>query len=315
MKTLSLALLAAGSLAAASGCDPGAKATKSGSAQEEERMSKEYESCSSTLDCRDGLRCVEGACRDTAVAVKGDYYAAVGRRALEAGDDDAAVSALRKAEAEYKAEELEAPPEILCSLGRALAAQPTDQMRAEEAASKLHRCLNLVPPESRLSEQALSYLALLDEAGLDPVHLASAETADRYLTKAPKKPPIEALTIKVEADDENNSSAFEKFVELLGSEETKQEISPCWKAYWEATREEELKVELPFKHVNRYDEYRDIEYATIEVDDFEAPSNGDVAKAAKCILEKVAPRGKKLARKIGSWSRWSATFTLTVGPS
>src|SRR5579859_5323075 len=88
MKGLVIAVLA---LAA---CDTRAKASDPNRAGD---RSKEYESCSSTAQCADELRCFDHTCRRTSRSAVGDYFAALGAQQRKAGDLEGAIDAYNRA--------------------------------------------------------------------------------------------------------------------------------------------------------------------------------------------------------------------------
>jgi hypothetical protein len=298
------------------GCDPNAKATPGDNpatgATGEVRASLEHESCSASRDCGGDLRCFDGVCRAAVASTKGDYFAALGEHLRTVGRADAAVEALRAAEAEYKAESLDPPASLMCSLGRALADKRQDPILAEEAASRLHRCMLGSPVGSASRALALRGLVLLDDVGLDPVHLASAEIVDRYLTKAPRKPPTTKLTLEVTGDGRTRTRSYTKWLEAAGDDAVKDALSPCWETYWKATRKTKLAVKLGFKHSYRLDEYDDFDRTTLVID--ELPSGGNAAQtaAAECFKNALAPIADEYSRKSGSEARWSASVAFEL---
>ncbi|MBC7974680.1 MAG: hypothetical protein H7138_06805, partial [Myxococcales bacterium] len=86
-------------IAGAAGCD--SRATVS-----VEAKALEYESCSTSAQCADELRCFDQTCRRTARSTVGDYYAAAGARTRGQGDLEAAIAAYAQALAHYDAEKL-----------------------------------------------------------------------------------------------------------------------------------------------------------------------------------------------------------------
>src|SRR6185436_2831751 len=172
------AILAAGCDSKATASDPAAGAVKP------EQKSREYESCGATLHCADNLRCFDQQCRRTARSAVGDYYAAAGAAARAKGEIEPAIAAYAQALGQYAAEKLEVPPDIDCAYGATLAAGRAKRENAELGARVLHRCVLAVPTGSSLRMQAMGSLALLGEAGLDPLTLGGGKLADTYLTKA-----------------------------------------------------------------------------------------------------------------------------------
>lgn len=296
---------------AALGCE--AKAQREGTAAAD-RLSAEYETCGATADCQEPLRCVDAMCRRGARTDVGDYHLAAGRLSLSRDNPDLAVKQLRDAERQYKNEKLEVPPEVYCALGGALSRLRSDPLKAEEAAAKLHRCLGGLPAGSELRRQALDELAVLGDVGFDPVHLGSREVADRYLTKAPRKPPLERLQVQATASPTSNRESFTKWMALLGGPQGKQAVAPCWSAWWKATKEKELVVTLPWRYhfyLDPEEESRD--RGMLKVERYKPAPDPNLAAAQKCVEEALSPIAAESA-KSGKDHRWKSSITLTIAP-
>lgn len=306
MRAISVCLLAV--LA----CDPNAKATDPGAGAAAHKPSKHWESCSSSSDCEGELRCFDATCRQPVASAKGDYFVSVGELLLAAGRADAAIESFRAAEAEYKAESLDPPVTLLCRLGWALTEMRQDQVIAEESASRLHRCLLGAPVGSALRARALGGLAVLDEVGLDPVHLASAEVVDRYLTKAPRKPPTSKLSMKVSSDGRARARSFSRWLEAARGDEFKAALTPCWEVYWKASRKTKMVVKLPFRHSYRLDEYEDFDRATLIIDNLAPSADAAQSAAAECAKGAIAPIADAFSKKSGSESRWTSSLTFEL---
>src|SRR5437763_10455532 len=154
------------------GCDTRAKASDPVRA---DQKSKELESCSASIDCADSLRCFDHACRRTARSAVGDYFAALGSQLKKAGDIEGSIDAYNRSLGHYDSEKIALPPDVDCAYGAALAAGKAKKEHAELGARVLHRCMLAVPVGSRLREQALSDLASLSDAGLDPLTLGRTQ--------------------------------------------------------------------------------------------------------------------------------------------
>jgi hypothetical protein len=302
------------SIACVVGCDQEARpGVASAGPVPAQRLSGEHESCVSTAHCQDGLRCLEQVCRDGRASIQGDFHAAVAERALEEGDLARAIEGYRAAEVEYRAEGFEELPAAhQCSFGRALASERTDLLLAEEAASRLHRCLGAAPVGSALRARALAGLALLEAVGFDPAHLGGPR-ADRYLTRAPTAPPVTELELAVTADRQSRARSFTQLLELARSAEVKEKLVPCWEGHWRATRQTKMAVEIPVRHTYRLDEYDYFDRAVFEVEEYEAPADEALREATRCVEQVLGPLGDDLARRLGSESRWSAKLSIVVG--
>ncbi len=158
------ALTAVAMWATLAGCDTTARTASSGTeAPTGDRRSREHETCSRSADCAGDLRCFDGVCRRGKLSTMGDLYAAVGDRALTAGQAAQASDAYGQALSNYEQEKIDPPASLLCSLGSALTGEPSaDKQKLERAARLLHRCLNGSPPGSFLRSRALADLAGAD---------------------------------------------------------------------------------------------------------------------------------------------------------
>ena len=274
------------------------------------RLSAVGESCAATADCGAEFRCVDQTCQTIARSNLGDFHLAAGQVAMGERSFDKAITALRAAEAEYKRAEADAPADVVCTLGLALARMSADPLKAEEAAAKLHRCVRRTVGGSAIQKNALHALALLTPAGFEPSHLASETPADRYLTAAAQKPAVDSVAITATVDKNNTRKTFTQWLEILAGPEARQAVAPCWLAHWEATKKDELLVKVPYRYSFRLDpddEYRDRGVLTVSKN--AAPKE----KAGKCVLAALKPLGDAMAKGGGEYS-WTATFMLSIKP-
>src|SRR3569623_1477375 len=154
-----LCVLAASAVA----CDSRAKASDPSSVRSDQK-SKELESCSTSSQCQDNLRCFDNTCKRTARSTVGDYYAALGAAQRARGDLEHALGSNNQALGHYDSEKLALPPDVDCAYGAALAAGKAKKEHAALGARVQHRSMLAVPVGSRLREQALAALATLSDA-------------------------------------------------------------------------------------------------------------------------------------------------------
>jgi hypothetical protein len=279
-----------------------------------DRLSAKWESCAATSDCADPLRCIDGVCRAPKRTDVGDYLVASGKAALERGEVDYAVAQLTEAERQYTNEKLDVPADVYCALGGALVELRRDQTKAEEAARRLHRCLAELPDGSELRSWALGKLAVLGEVGFDPVHLNGNEVSDRYLTKAPRKPPVDELSIAATGNPTSKRKSFASWIEALGSSEVKAALVPCYEAWWKATRKKALSVTVPFKYRFRmHPDEESLDRGLLTIDDIKPPADPNLAAATQCAATALAP----IADKTGKGFRdggWTSAITLAIKP-
>jgi tetratricopeptide (TPR) repeat protein len=243
-------------LAAVAGCDSRAKASDPQAARAEAK-SREYESCGASMHCQDELRCFEHVCRRGARSSVGDYYAALGAANRQRGELEAAIDAYNRALGHYDSEKIAPPPDVDCAYGSTLAAARKKKEHAELGARVLHRCVLAVPVGSPLRERALADLALLAEAGLDPLTLGRSQLADVYLTRAPQRPSADRLSVHVTATPPVDKKTFPLIPERLGQADVKAPLVACWETYNAATRKEAMAVTIGLKWQYLPSEYED----------------------------------------------------------
>ena len=222
-----------------------------------EQKSREYESCSASMQCQDDLRCFDHTCRRSARSTVGDYYAAAGALARSRGDLEAAIASYAQALGHYDAEKIALPPDVDCAYGAALAVARASNDHAELGSRVLHRCVLAVPVGSRLRDLALAELATLADAGLDPVLLGANKLADLYLTKGPARPPADKLTVTVTPTPLPTGKTYALIPEKLTAPELHAALVACWDAYSSTSKKEALTVAIGIKSTFIPSEYED----------------------------------------------------------
>jgi hypothetical protein len=272
--------------------------------------SKEYESCAASSDCGDGLRCFEEACRRSARSNVGDYHAARGALLLEKNDVSGAIDEYAKAEARYEADHMGIPPEIDCAYGAALAAAQSNREKAELGARVLHRCLMGAPAGSALRDHALATLATLDDAGLEPAHLALDKPADVYLSRAPATPATEKLKVTAAGDPPSPSASFAMVTDRVTQGDLRGSFVSCWQKYADTTKKTSLTVSLPIK-ASYVDSGYDDEPGgfVVKLDPAPAGASGPDAEAASCVRGVVEPT---LAQLKGVKDGFSTKLKITI---
>jgi hypothetical protein len=231
-------------------CDSRAKASDPEGSRADQK-SKEYESCAASVQCADGLRCYERTCRRTARSNVGDYYAALGAAKRASGDLDAAVEAYAHANDHYNNEKVgpTVPPDITCGYGGALAANNRKKENAELGARWLHRCLLALGPGAggALRDKALADLALLADAGLEPLAIGRTAEGDIYLRGGPAKPATDKLAVAVGASPTPSTKGYLGLNDKLNEAGNKDALIACWTAYNAATKKDALVVNIGVK--------------------------------------------------------------------
>lgn len=292
--------------ALAAGCDPSAKANDNERAL---NLSGEHESCASSMDCAAGLRCFEHVCRAVDTSLVGDYHAAVGARALAAGEADRAIEAYTAAINRYESDKKPVPVSLRCARGRAMLAAGRDAEQAEAAARSLHRCLREAPPGSPLRAQALAHLAQLHDSGLDPELLARENDMSAYLTKKPAGPDLESLKVTATGDARGAKDSYSKFLERIQSPEARGPLVACWQAHWDATQEDELSVTLPFRYRFEEGEFEEDDRDRLRIEGAEAAAG----TPERCVADALAGLADEHTQGKRTGQRWTANITVRIG--
>lgn len=293
------------------GCDPSAKAQGAGESGMGMQLSQEYETCSASTKCASGLRCAAGQCRAQDAVIIADYHAAAGERAFRAKELERAVAAYAEAVNLYKASgDREPPLWLYCDQGHVLAAARDNQEYAELGARVLHRCARLAPVGSAERERALADLALLGDAGLDPLLLAT-ETADKYLTKAPRMPSADRIKLTVQSSARTSASSHTDFVAELGTPAMRERLLSCWETYAKATRDERMAVTFSFKNRFVRGTYADDDGYKLAMEDA-APATTPAAVAATACAKPVV--AELTSGFKGGSGGWDGDITLMLAP-
>lgn len=306
---MSQAAFALCAVVAIAGCDSRAKASDPAAGRAETK-SKEYESCSASMQCQDDLRCFEHVCRRTARSNVGDFYAALGAQLRAKGEVVAAIDAFNKALGHYDSEKLALPPDVDCAYGATLAASRAKKEHAELAARVLHRCVLAVPVGSALRERALADLATLHEAGLDPLALGRTQLADVYLTRAPQKPPTDKLQVTVTPTPAVDKKSYQLIPDRIAQPDLRAALVACWESYNQATHKDTLAVTIGLAAKYYPSEYEDEpgKFA-IKIDPAIAMPAGPDASADQCVRAAVEPALEKLA---GIRDTFATKLTIAV---
>ena len=288
------------------GCDSRAKASDAARADK----SKEYESCSASVDCGDGLRCFDRECRRTQRSTVGDYFAALGAQLRVKGDVEGAIDAYDRAVGHYDSEKIGLPPDVDCAYGAALAAGKANKAHAELAARVLHRCVLAVPVGSDLRHHALADLATLDDAGLDPLALGRSSLADVYLTRQPAAPATDKLAVDVKPNPQPAGTSYGEIPNKLAAPELRPALIACWTAYNNATHKPAMSATIGVKAYYVAAEYDDESgYFKLKVDAPAALPAGPDAAADQCVRAAVVPALEDLK---SLHDAFSTQLTITV---
>ncbi len=285
-------------------CDPSASTTDVEAALAGPHA-QAWESCVTSGDCTDGLRCFATMCRPPEVSTLGDYYWVAASRALDEGRLNAAIEHYGKAGSQYEAETLDVPLALRCERGHALVLGRDRADRAEEGARVLHACLLAAPPASPLRVQALRDLAVLADQGLDPLLLARAELAPKYLVKVSRR-PSEGVEVVVTSDAKTSARSHRTVLEALRSATLESELMACWQAQWEEAEGAALTTEVPLVHRFVQGTYEEDDRWRVQVDG-PPPAAASPNGCIWGVVEKLT----STLRSTGG-GPWSGTVTISI---
>jgi hypothetical protein len=286
-------------------CDSKAKASDP---QAHMDKAKELESCSTSSQCADDLRCFDRECRRTTRSTVGDYFAALGANVRAKGDIEAAIDAYSRALGHYDTEKLAAPPDVDCAYGAALAAGKSNKQHAELGARVLHRCLLALPVGSSLRKQALADLATLADNGLDPLALGRTQLADVYLTRD-ATPSSDKLTVTFGAVPPPAAKSYQGVTDALAAPEVKSALVACWQAYNNAAHKDTMVDAISIKGAYTPSQYEDETGSfAMKIDPPGAlPAGTPEAAADQCVRGVVEPVLKNVAVRDAFQTRLTVT--------
>ncbi|HTJ43965.1 MAG TPA: hypothetical protein VL463_17790, partial [Kofleriaceae bacterium] len=158
----------------------------------------------------------------------------------------------------------------------------------------LHRCLMGAPMGSELRVRALASLATLDDAGLEPAHLALDKPADVYLSRAPATPTTEKLKVTATGEPATSAASFAAVVERVQQGDLRSSLVSCWQKYSDATKKTSLTVSLPIKAAYIDSGYDDEPGGFVVKLDPPAAGSGPDAEATACVRGVVEPTLKEM---------------------
>jgi hypothetical protein len=185
------------------------------------------------------------------------------------------------------------PPDIDCAYGGALVAGRSKKEHAELGARVLHRCLLALPTGSDLRDRALSDLATLSDAGLDPLALGRRQLADVYLTHQAAAPTPSGVTVS--ANPPVTAKTYQVIPDALNAADIKAALLACFSAYAQAAHKDSLTTTIGVKVTYTPSEYEDESGTfTTVLDPAPAFPPGADATADLCVRAVAEPAIKGL---------------------
>jgi hypothetical protein len=285
-------------LIAVAACKPRVRAT-----DDDRPPATEWESCSTTADCADDLRCMGQTCRRAMTSRLGEYNWVAGQVALERGQKEQATVRFEEAMAQFENEKVEPPAALLCDYGEALRRRTSDPKASEQAARLLHRCLLAAPWGTSEHARAMRELVELEPLGLDPSLVARDVAGDRYLVKEVKRPPVPAK-VEVAAKQTARDPGFGRWVERLQEEDVRSVLLGC---YAKQTEAGEATAVLATKLRARLGDDDIYLGGTMEL------SGESGTPLETCLAEALAPLAVEAAKK-GHNDSWSGSVSFAFKP-
>jgi hypothetical protein len=291
----------------AAACDPRAKSaevTAAGmtGATAPKNASKARESCASTSECDEGLRCVEQTCRSPQSTRLGEYYWTAGQVHMAKNKIPQAAEALQQALGVYTEEKLEVPAGLLCDFGAALRRKKGDARATEQAARLLHQCLLAAPSGSKEHAMALVELVELEPLGLNPKLLAGDKLADAYLLGPAKPEGPQEVVVTIEKSKPSPDKGYENFVIMAQGSEAKKALTPCYDKYFAAAQKPLLEIVVPLKMSVITGDDDLIVGGSLKLEGDAPAYSGAEAEAATCVKDALAPLAQAFAKDRASWS-------------
>lgn len=266
--------------------------------------------CSSLADCPEGQICVGERCRYADTSVAGEMLGAAAAAQLEAGDFGGAVRTFDEGIEAYKQAKSPVPPEILCGAAVAALQEGGGQDARERAATRADACLRGSLPGDPRRDEVLEGLTRLRYEGLEPTLFDKAEPAQRFFTKEPSRPTVDAIDVQVQLPDVDEKG-FDEISEAARGEEARRAIADCFVQDWDLRHERRvraaliLKLKSTMKDMVTYDIFTpkiEVEQTSLAQDGFEPC----VAGALTSVLAEAAP--KNIGRRVS----WKHPFEVTA---
>ncbi|MFW5876954.1 MAG: hypothetical protein ACOCXM_09470 [Myxococcota bacterium] len=266
--------------------------------------------CSGLSDCPEGQICVGKRCRYTNTSVAGEMLSAAAAAQLDAGDFGGAVRTFDEGIEAYQQASAPVPPEILCGAAVAALQEGGGQDARERAATRADACLRGSLPGDPRRAEVLEGLTRLRYEGLEPTLFDEAEPAQRFFTKEPSRPTVDAIDVRVQLPDVDEKG-MEEIREAIHGEAARRAIADCFVQDWDLRHERRvqapliLKLKSTMKDMRTYDIFKpeiEIEQTSLAEDGFEPC----VAGALGSVLSDAVPKN------IGRQLSWQHPFEVTA---
>ncbi len=267
--------------------------------------------CAATRDCQAERVCVEQRCVAVASSHQGEILAAAAREEAEDGDFEAAANTYAAALDRYAADEVAAPPAVLCAAAKtALSSHATGPAR-ERGAQWADRCLRESLVGSAARREVTEALAAQRHDGLDITAFGRDTPAEAFFTAAPSRPAASTVEVRVALAAPARSRGAEEINTALTGDGVRMAAADCFVQAWETSHAEtqtaalNISVRTRLRDMGGYDLYRvqlSLTGVDLEADGF-----------APCVARAVQGAAERVELDLRSPTRaWEAPLNITA---
>lgn len=267
-------------------------------------------SCQTLQQCPGEQVCTDGRCRYRQTSAAGEVLAVAARDQFEQSDLAGAVRTYDKALEAYEEAKAPLPPKVVCGAATAALKEAGSEPARERAAKRADACLRNSMPGDPHRTEVLEALAKLRYEGLALKAFDAAKPADRFFTKEPQRPTVDAVQIALDLPD-SDEPVFEEIAKALRGSEASRKIADCFIKYWEQNHKRQVNgsLVLDFKAELRDMGYYDLYEPQIDVKAGEQNGNKFTTCSAKALSKLLKDTGPK---NVGRSVEWKQAFEVAA---
>jgi hypothetical protein len=204
--------------------------------------------CAGRDDCTSDQVCADGRCRYRDTSVAGEVLASAAEAQAEAGDWNGALETYEQAFNEFERRDAPVSPEIACGAAELILRTATDQEGRERGARRADLCFRITVPGDPNRMAVRRALARLRFEGLEIGLFDERDPAERFFTRQPSRPTVDALQIDVQMPDlePNGPPSHGAIRDQLRSEHGRGAIGECFIQDWETHHTRSATADLRF---------------------------------------------------------------------